>query len=67
MRSGSEIYTLISKIAESDKRVRVVLLNGSRANPIAKKDKFKDFDIVFLMFRYWIFSERITQSHYKSL
>jgi aminoglycoside 6-adenylyltransferase len=49
MRSESEIYNLINKITEYDERIRAVLLNGSRANPIAKKDKFQDFDIIFIV------------------
>jgi len=40
---------LIHEIATSDERIRVVLLNGSRSNPIAKKDTFQDFDIIFIV------------------
>jgi aminoglycoside 6-adenylyltransferase len=40
---------MINKIAESDERVRAVLLNGSRVNSKIVKDKFQDFDIVFII------------------
>ena len=49
MRSESEIDTLINQIAQSDDRIRAVLLNGSRANPKVRKDNFQDFDIVFIV------------------
>jgi aminoglycoside 6-adenylyltransferase len=40
---------LILSVARSDDRVRAVILNGSRANPNAKKDPFQDYDIVYLV------------------
>ncbi len=40
---------LILKVATTDNRIRAVLLNGSRANPKAKKDNFQDFDIVYIV------------------
>jgi aminoglycoside 6-adenylyltransferase len=49
MRSASEIQKLIIDFAKSDDRVRTVLLNGSRANPNIRPDKFQDFDIVFFV------------------
>jgi aminoglycoside 6-adenylyltransferase len=49
MRSEEEVITLILDVAKADKRIRVVLLNGSRANPDIKKDKFQDFDIVYIV------------------
>ena len=49
MRSSNEIFSLITEIASADNRVRAVLLNGSRANPNARKDSFQDFDIVFIV------------------
>ncbi len=49
MRSEEEIITLILNIAKNDKRVRAVLLNGSRANPNVKKDRLQDFDIVYIV------------------
>lgn len=49
MRSEEEVITLILDVAKADKKIRAVLLNGSRANPNIKKDKFQDFDIVYLV------------------
>ncbi|MEJ0101666.1 MAG: aminoglycoside 6-adenylyltransferase [Bacteroidota bacterium] len=49
MRSEGEITNLILNVAESNDRIRAVLLNGSRANPKAKKDSFQDYDIVYIV------------------
>ena len=49
MRSETHIKSLITDFANNDKRVRAVLLNGSRANPDVKPDRFQDFDIVFIV------------------
>ena len=49
MRSSSEIFSLIVETAQADNRVRAVLLNGSRANPLAKQDAFQDYDIVYVV------------------
>jgi aminoglycoside 6-adenylyltransferase len=49
MRSEEEILTLITNVAKTDERIRAVLLNGSRANPNITKDKFQDFDIVYIV------------------
>jgi aminoglycoside 6-adenylyltransferase len=49
MRSEQEIFNLIIETARKDERIRVVLLNGSRANPNAPRDIFQDFDIVYLV------------------
>jgi aminoglycoside 6-adenylyltransferase len=40
---------LILGIAQADERIRAVIMNGSRANPNAKKDIFQDFDIVYVV------------------
>ncbi len=48
-RSEQEMMDAILAIAREDERVRVVGLNGSRANPHARKDAFQDFDIAFLV------------------
>lgn len=40
---------LILDYADRDENVRAVLMNGSRANPLAKKDPFQDYDIVYLV------------------
>jgi aminoglycoside 6-adenylyltransferase len=49
MRSEEEIITLILNVANTDDRIRAVLLNGSRANPNATRDIFQDFDIVYIV------------------
>lgn len=49
MRSEQEMFDLILNVAKSDPRVIAVLLNGSRANPNAPKDKYQDFDIVYVV------------------
>ena len=40
---------LILEIADTDGRIRAVLLNGSRANHEIKPDDLQDYDIVFLV------------------
>ena len=40
---------LILRVAEEDERIRAVYMNGSRADPNAPKDRFQDFDIVYLV------------------
>ncbi|MGI5894401.1 MAG: aminoglycoside 6-adenylyltransferase [Candidatus Merdivicinus sp.] len=47
MRTEAEMMELILGFARKDKRVRAVWMNGSRANPNAKRDQWQDFDIVF--------------------
>ncbi len=49
MRSEREMYDLILDYAWNDPKVRGVILNGSRANPAGSLDRFRDFDIVFLV------------------
>ena len=49
MRAETEIKNLIVDFGTKNDRVRAILLNGSRANPNARHDKFQDFDIVFLV------------------
>ncbi|MCE5235595.1 MAG: aminoglycoside 6-adenylyltransferase [Clostridiaceae bacterium] len=49
MRTEQEMYDLILGVAERDARVRAVYLNGSRANPNAKKDIFQDYDAVYVV------------------
>lgn len=39
---------MVLNIANRDKRIEAVLLNGSRANPDVPKDDFQDYDIVFV-------------------
>jgi aminoglycoside 6-adenylyltransferase len=40
---------LILKVAQADERIRAVLLSGSRANPVAPKDKYQDYDITYFV------------------
>jgi aminoglycoside 6-adenylyltransferase len=49
LRNTETIKNLIVEKAISDDRIRAVLLNGSRANPNVKPDKFQDFDIVYIV------------------
>ena len=49
MRSESEMFELILRFAREDEDVRVVVLNGSRANASVKKDPSQDFDVVYLV------------------
>lgn len=49
MRTEKEMYDLILKIAREDERVRAVYMNGSRTNPNVAKDKYRDYDIVFVV------------------
>ncbi|TAK13456.1 MAG: aminoglycoside 6-adenylyltransferase [Anaerolineae bacterium] len=49
MRSEQEMLDLILDVARKDDRVRAVILNGSRANPNARRDFFQDFDIVYVV------------------
>lgn len=49
MRSEKEMMDLLYDTARSDKRIRAMILNGSRANPEIKKDCFQDYDIVYLV------------------
>lgn len=49
MRTESEMYDLILETARTDPRIRAVILNGSRANPNARRDIFQDYDIVYVV------------------
>ena len=70
MRTEKEMMDLIINTAKNDDRIRAVVLNGSRADDfILYKDKYQDYDIVYLVtdFQYFvdnknwidIFGERI--------
>ena len=48
MRSDVEISNLILKFAREQNAIRAVVMNGSRANPNARRDPFQDYDIVYL-------------------
>ena len=45
MRSEAEMLELILAFARSREEIRVVVMNGSRVNPNARKDPFQDYDI----------------------
>ena len=49
MRSEQEMLELIIDTAQADERIRAVIMNGSRANPNVPRDRFQDFDIVYLV------------------
>lgn len=49
MFKETETQNKIITLAETDDRIRAVLLNGSRANANVNPDKYQDFDIVFLV------------------
>lgn len=49
MRSESEMFELILRIAEEDERIRAVYMNGSRTNDKVPKDIFQDYDIVYVV------------------
>ena len=49
MRSDTEIMEMILNVAKADDRIRAALLVGSRADPVAPKDKYRDFDISFFV------------------
>lgn len=49
MRTEQEMFDLILNIAKEDKRIRAVYMNGSRANLNVKKDKYQDYDIVYVV------------------
>lgn len=44
-RPEKEMLELIHQYIESDDRIRVAVMNGSRANPNIEKDIFQDYDI----------------------
>ena len=49
MRTDSEMMKLILDTAAADERVRAVTLTGSRVNPDAPADCFRDFDIMYVV------------------
>ncbi|MCY3765392.1 MAG: aminoglycoside 6-adenylyltransferase [Gemmatimonadetes bacterium] len=48
-RTEDEMLALILGFARADDRIRAVLMNGSRVNPNAEKDIFRDYDIAFFV------------------
>lgn len=49
MRSEQEMFDLILGVAMTNERVRAVYMNGSRTNPNVPKDRYQDFDVVFVV------------------
>jgi aminoglycoside 6-adenylyltransferase len=49
MRNEKEMLDLILNFARNNENIRVVVMNGSRANPNVKKDILQDFDIACLI------------------
>lgn len=49
MRVEQEMFDLIIRTANKDKRVRAAYINGSRTNPNVEKDEYQDYDIVFVV------------------
>ncbi len=49
MRSQEEMFSLILGVAQADERIRAVVMNGSRANPNARRDCFQDYDIGYIV------------------
>lgn len=49
MRSEQEMYQLIFTFARLNPDIRAAYLNGSRANPQAIKDRFQDYDLVYVV------------------
>lgn len=49
MRNENEMMELILNVAKNDDRIRAVYMNGSRVNPDVAKDKYRDYDIVFVV------------------
>lgn len=49
MRSEAEMFALILNIARENEHIRAVYMNGSRANPGLPKDKYQDYDIVYVV------------------
>lgn len=43
------IENKILNFAQKDSRIRAVILNGSRANPLVHPDTYQDFDIIFIV------------------
>ncbi len=48
-RSEAEMMKLVLDVASGDEHVRAVCMNGSRTNPNAPKDRFQDYDIVYIV------------------
>lgn len=49
MRTEQEIFEIILNTANENDRIRAVYMNGSRTNPKTPKDKYQDYDIVYVV------------------
>ena len=49
MRTEHEMLELILSTAQSDERIRAVIMSGSRANRDARRDIFQDFDVAYFV------------------
>ena len=49
MENGADKIRINPGNIGSDERVRAVYLNGSRTNPNAPKDRFQDYDVVYVV------------------
>lgn len=49
MRSEKEVYDIVLNFAKTDKRIRMVTLEGSRTNTNIPPDDFQDYDITFFV------------------
>lgn len=49
MRTEKEMLDIILGTARDDARIHAVYMNGSRTNPNAPKDRFQDYDIVYVV------------------
>ena len=49
MRADTEIMNLIIHTAQTDDRVLAAYLKGSRTNPHALKDRYRDFDVMYVV------------------
>ena len=43
------LFDRVLSLTRADARIRAVILNGSRANPAAKPDRYQDWDLVVLV------------------
>ena len=49
MRTEKEMFDTILNAAKENDRIRAVYMEGSRTNPNATKDKYMDYDIVYVV------------------
>ena len=56
MRSEKEVYDIVLNFAKTDKRIRMVTLEGSRTNTNIPPDDFQDLILLFLL-RIWTASQ----------